>query len=232
MINIRAFGDNWIYVLEYEPGKALAVDPGESTGVLECLKAKSLGLTTILVTHHHLDHVGGVLELKKKTGCQVVGADASRIKGLDRLVHDGETIEMGPVTFDVIAAPGHTSTSVCYYSADIKPNAVVFTGDTLFIGGCGRLFEGSAQQMYESLARLARLPDATLVCCGHDYTVENLAFAQTIEPGDDQICEQLKRARQEPMRDSTLEQERQTNVFLRATCVQEFARRRKLKDAF
>ncbi len=232
MINIRAFGDNWIHVLEYEPGKALAVDPGESTGVLECLKEKALELTTILVTHHHLDHVGGVLELKKKTGCQVVGADASRIKGLDRLVQDGETIEMGPVTFDVIATPGHTSTSVCYYSADIKPNAVVFTGDTLFIGGCGRLFEGSGQQMYESLARLAQLPDATRVCCGHDYTVENLVFARTIEPDNDQICEQLKRARQAPMSDSTMGQEKQTNVFLRSRSVQEFVQCRKLKDTF
>ncbi len=232
MVSIRAFCDNWIHILEYEPGKALAVDPGESAGVLEYLQETAMRLTTILVTHHHLDHVGGVLELKRRTGCQVVGADASRIRGLDRLVRGGETIELGPVTFDVIATPGHTSTSVCYYSAHTKPNAIVFTGDTLFLGGCGRLFEGSGRQMAQSLARLAPLPDATRVCCGHDYTVENLTFARTIEPDNVQIFEQLKRARQAPMSGSTMEQENQTNVFLRACSVQEFVRRRKLKDTF
>ncbi|NQV32858.1 MAG: hydroxyacylglutathione hydrolase [Phycisphaeraceae bacterium] len=232
MASIRAFGDNWIHIFECEPGKALVVDPGESKSVLEFLEEKKLELATLLLTHHHLDHVGGVPELKEKTGCQVVGADASRIKGLDRLVCDGEKLEMGGVTFEVIATPGHTSTSVCYYSADIKPNGVVFTGDTLFIGGCGRLFEGSGAQMFHALSRLAQLPDETLVYCGHDYTVENLEFAQTIEPENDQICEQLKRARQQPLYHSTMRQEKLSNVFVRAGSVQEFVRRRKLKDMF
>ncbi len=232
MVNIRALGDNWIHVFEYEPGKALVVDPGESRGVLECLEEKKLALAILLVTHHHLDHVGGVQALKKETGCQVVGADASRIKGLDRLVCDGEKVAAGGLTFEVIATPGHTSTSVCYYSADIKPNGVVFTGDTLFIGGCGRLFEGSGEQMYHALSRLAQLPDETLVCCGHDYTLENLEFARTIEPENDQILEQLKRARQHPPCDSTIRQEKLSNVFVRAGSVQEFSQRRQMKDVF
>lgn len=232
MVNIRALGDNWIHVLEYEPGKALVVDPGESKGVLEFLEEKKLRLAVLLVTHHHLDHVGGVPELKKQTGCQVVGADASRIKGLDRLVCDGEKLEMGGVSFEVIATPGHTRSSVCYYSADVKPSGVVFTGDTLFIGGCGRLFEGTGAQMFLSLSRLAQLPDETLVCCGHDYTVENLEFARTIESGNDQVAEQLKRARQQPLCDSTIRQEKLSNVFVRAGSVEEFSRRRKLKDVF
>ena len=232
MVNLRAFGDNWIHILECEPGKALVVDPGEPKGVLEFLEEKRLELATLLVTHHHMDHVGGVLELKKQTGCQVVGADASRIKGLDRLVRDGEKVEIGGASFEVIATPGHTSTSVCYYSADVKPSGVVFTGDTLFIGGCGRLFEGSGEQMHHSLSRLAQLPDATLVCCGHDYTVENLEFARTIEPDNDQITEQLRWARQKPLCDSTIRQEKLSNVFVRAGSAKEFSRRRKLKDAF
>jgi hydroxyacylglutathione hydrolase len=232
MVHIRAFGDNWIHIVEYEPGRALVIDPGESKGVLKVLKEKKLALETILVTHHHLDHVGGVSELKNKTGCQVVGADASRIKGLDRLVHDGEKVVAGGVTFEVLATPGHTTSSVCYYSGDIRRGGAVFTGDTLFFGGCGRLFEGSGEQMYHSLSRLAKLPDETFVYCGHDYTLDNYEFAVTIEPDNAQIKNQLTRAKSNALSYSTIEQEKRSNVFLRAGSAQEFLRRRKLKDVF
>ncbi len=232
MVNVQAFGDNWIHVVEHTPGRALVVDPGESKGVLKVLRSRKLTLDTILVTHHHLDHVGGVFELKKETGCQVVGADASRIKGLDRLVRDGEEVAVGGVTFDVLATPGHTTSSVCYYSRDIKPTGAVFTGDTLFFGGCGRLFEGSGEQMYHSLIRLAELPDETLVYCGHDYTADNYRFALTIEPDNVQIQSQLEEARTKLLQFSTIEQEELSNVFIRAGSVREFLRRRALKDAF
>ena len=232
MITVHAFSDNWIHMVEYEPGKVLAVDPGECEAVLKVLESQALELTTVLVTHHHLDHVGGVPGLNKKTGCEVIGPDASRIKGLGKLVKDGDQVKLGSVTFEVMATPGHTLTSVCYYSADVNGDSVVFTGDTLFVGGCGRLFEGSGEQMLQSLMRLAQFPDKTLVCCGHDYTAENLEFALTIEPENVHVQEQLELARQEPLCGSTIGQEKLSNVFIRAGSVQEFVRRRKLKDMF
>ena len=232
MVHVQAAGDNWIHVVEYEPGRVFVVDPGYASGVLEFLEERALALAAILVTHHHMDHVGGVLELKKETACQVVGPDPSRIKGVDRLVRDGEEIEVGQVTLEVIATPGHTSTSVCYYSSDIEPTGAAFTGDTLFFGGCGRLFEGSGEQMYQALSRLARLPDETRVYCGHDYTVDNLEFAMTVDPDNVQIQKQLTLARQRPLSHSTVGQEKRSNVFLRAGNEQAFVRLRKQKDRF
>ncbi|MCF7974028.1 MAG: hydroxyacylglutathione hydrolase [Phycisphaerae bacterium] len=232
MITVKAFEDNFIHLGEYEAGKAWVVDPGEYEAVMDVLKSRSLELTTVLVTHHHWDHVGGVLKLKEHTGCEVIGPEASLVKGLDRIVRDGECVAIGSARFEVMATPGHTRTSVCYCGTEGHGEQVALTGDTLFIGGCGRLLEGSGAQMYESLMRLARLPDETLVCCGHDYTVENLEFALTIEPDNVHVREQLRLARQSPLCHSTIGQEKLSNVFLRAGSVQEFARRRKLKDVF
>ena len=232
MITVRAFSDNWIHMIEYEAGRALVVDPGECHDVLTALESQALDLTTILVTHHHADHVAGVPELKKKTACEVIGPDVSGIRGVDRCVRDGDRIEMGSVVFEVIATPGHTLSSVCYYAANVEGDGLVFTGDTLFVGGCGRLFEGSAEQMFQSLTRLTQLPDQTRVYCGHDYTEENLAFALTIEPGNAHIQKSLELAGHGSPTYSTIAKEKQSNVFVRAGSVQEFARRRKLKDSF
>jgi hydroxyacylglutathione hydrolase len=219
VITVRALGDNLIYLFRYNQGDCLAVDPGECRLVSKTLKEQDLSLRTILVTHHHWDHTGGVAELKKKTGCRVLGGDKRRIRGIDQLVKDAETIPAGDAEVRVIATPGHTSTSVCYYVPPSPANAggILWTGDTLFVGGCGRLFESNARTMFESLQKLASLPDETLVYCGHDYTAENYEFALSIEPDNQAVRQRLRDMRQSGQTvPSTILQERTTNVFLRA----------------
>ncbi len=164
VITIPALGDNLIYLYRYNKSACLVVDPSDCSSVLRILREQELSLKMILITHHHWDHTGGVAELKQKTGCKVVGADKRRIRGLDQLVADGEILPVGDADARVIATPGHTSTSVCYYVPPSGTNVsgVLWTGDTLFVGGCGRLFEGNAKSMWKSLQKLASLPDETL----------------------------------------------------------------------
>ncbi len=218
VITIPALGDNLIYL--YRHGSdCLAVDPSGSSPVLRVLEEHNLNLKTILVTHHHGDHTGGIAELKQKTGCKVVGADNRRIRGIDQHVADGQILPVDSAEVQVIATPGHTSASVCYYMPPSQggTSAILWTGDTLFVGGCGRLFESDAQVMWNSLQRLASLPDDTLVYCGHDYTVENYEFALSIEPGSQAAKQRLREIRQGGQTvPSTMLQERTTNVFLRA----------------
>lgn len=219
VITIPALGDNLIYLYRYNQGDCLAIDPGECRSVSNILKEQNLSLKMILVTHHHWDHTGGVAELKKTTGCKVVGGDKRRIRDVDQVFEDGETIPVGGADVRVIATPGHTSTSVCYNLAPSAASAsgILWTGDTLFVGGCGRLFEGNARTMFESLRRLASLPDDTLVYCGHDYTVENYEFALSIETDNQSVRQRLKDISESGQTvPSTMLQERTTNVFLRA----------------
>ena len=253
VITIPALGDNFIYLYRYNQSDALAVDPCDSSLVLRALQQHGLKLRTILVTHHHWDHVGGTDQLKQKTGCEVIGADKRRIPGIDSVVADGQILSAGNRKVRVIATPGHTSTSVCYYMepSASSENGILWTGDTLFVGGCGRLLECSAKSMYESLQRLASLPDDTLVYCGHDYTLENYEFASGIEPGNQVVKERLEQIRQLLKRDkltvpSSILLERTTNCFLRADtpelkaalgmqdaqAVEVFAELRRHKDVF
>ena len=253
VITIPALGDNFIYLFRYNQSDALAVDPYDSSLVLRALQQHGLKLRTIFVTHHHWDHVGGTDQLKQKTGCEVIGADKRRIPGIDSVVVDGQILPIGDRKFRVIATPGHTSTSVCYYMEPSagSENGILWTGDTLFVGGCGRILECSAKSMYESLQRLASLPDDTLVYCGHDYTLENYEFASGIEPGNQVVKERLEQIRQLLKRDkltvpSSILLERTTNCFLRADtpelkaalgmqdaqAVEVFAELRRHKDVF
>jgi hydroxyacylglutathione hydrolase len=253
VITIPAFGDNFVYLYQYQQGDALAVDPSDSSPVLRILKQRGLRLRTILVTHHHWDHTAGVAELKKKTGCEIIGPEKGRASGIDRVVKDGQILAIGEAKIEVIATPGHTRTSVCYY---VQPsggdaNGILWTGDTLFVGGCGRLLECRAQSMWDSLQKLASLPDSTLVYCGHDYTVENYEFALTIEPDNQAVKNRLAEIKQALKAGgqtvpSTMLQERTTNPFLRAGnselkaavnmsqahAVEVFAELRRRKDVF
>jgi len=223
VITIPALGDNFIYLYPYSQNDSLAVDPCDSSSVLRALKQHDLNLKTVLVTHHHWDHVAGIDELKRKTGCKVIGADKRRIPGIDSVVADGQILPVGDSKVRVIATPGHTKTSVCYY---MEPSingkyGIVWTGDTMFIGGCGRLLECNAQSMWDSLQKLASLPDETLVYCGHDYTLENYEFASGIEPGNQIVKERLAQIRQlqiqgKPTVPSSILLEKVTNCFLRA----------------
>jgi len=223
VISIPALGDNLIYLHRCRDDRAFAVDPGEPSAVLSVLKKEALSLAAVLLTHHHWDHVGGVAELRSRTGCEIIGVDRSLIPACDRTVAEGDALTFGTIRVEALATPGHTRTSVCYWglpTADDKPG-VLYTGDTLFVGGCGRLLECDAVTMWQSLQKLAALPPETLVYCGHDYTVENYEFAVTILPDSRRIRDRLAEVQKaaeygRPTVPSTIGQERATNIFLLA----------------
>lgn len=213
---ICALGDNYIYLCRCGQDAAFVVDPGDSSVVVGVLEEQGLVLTAALVTHHHFDHAGGIRELKEKTGCEVIGPAA-------RIVNDKDVFEVGAAKIQVIATPGHTRDSVCYYLQPSKGNegGILFTGDTLFIGGCGRPIECDARAMWDSLRKIAALPDDTLVYPGHDYTEENYEFALTIEPNNTIMKKRLQEIRELQNQGrltvpSTVAQEKATNIFLRA----------------
>ncbi|MEK0084493.1 hydroxyacylglutathione hydrolase [Benzoatithermus flavus] len=218
---IPALSDNYIYLLhEPQQGMTAVVDPAEAGPVLEALRRRGSRLDLALITHHHADHIGGLLELKARTGCRAVGprADAHRIPGLDQLVDEGDRVVLGALTAAVIATPGHTSGHISYWFPEAE---ALFCADTLFALGCGRLFEGDAPTMWRSLQKLAALPDATRVYCGHEYTLSNARFALTIDPDNPRLRERAAeveavRARGEPTIPSTIGLEKATNPFLRA----------------
>lgn len=228
---IAALGDNYIYLYQCADNTAFVIDPGDSTPVLPLLKSRNLILSAILATHSHYDHVGGARELKKTTTCRIIGPDRNGIPGLDRIVKDAEIIELPGVRIQVITTPGHTAASVCYYVLPTENRSgILFTGDTLFIGGCGRILECDARTMWTSLQTIAALPEDTLIYPGHDYTEGNYQFALTIDPNNQAVKDLLNKASFAPP--STIAQEKQTNIFLRADTPQTFAHLRRKKDIF
>lgn len=196
------------------------VDPGDAQPVLAALQHSGVQLTTILVTHHHPDHTGGVEALRQATGAQVFGPMRETMpEPLTRLV-GGDQVQCMGLTFKVMDVPGHTAGHIAYFCDDVDGAPVLFCGDTLFSGGCGRLFEGSPAQMLASLDTLAALPDATRVCCAHEYTLSNLKFAQAVDPDNQALAHytaqaQDLRERQQPTLPSTILREREINPFLR-----------------
>jgi hydroxyacylglutathione hydrolase len=253
VITIPALGDNYIYLYRYEQNNALVVDPGDADTVFSALEKYSLNLTHILATHHHFDHVGGIKELKRKTNCKIIGSDKNSISLIDCVVSDSGIIAICGTHIQVIATPGHTQGSVCYYVQPSKNrDAVLFTGDTLFIGGCGRPIECDASVMWDSLQKITALPDDTLIYPGHDYTEENYEFALTVEPDNNavkkylQMVQEWQKQGNPTVVPSTIGQERATNVFLRsddpevkaalnmpsALACEVFAELRRRKDVF
>ena len=214
VIVIPALGDNFAYLFGYEQNKAIAVDPADASLILNELKKHNLKLTAILATHRHADHTAGIKELKHKTDCMVIVSDEA--------LAGGQTLNFSNCRIKTIKTPGHTADSVCFYVEPCENNyGIVFTGDTLFIAGCGRPIECDAETMWNSLQKLAALPDSTLVYPGHDYTEENYEFALTIEPENKTVQTLLADIRKmqnqgKPTVPSTIAQEKQTNVFLRA----------------
>jgi len=200
--------------------QALVVDPGDAQPVLEALQQLGVQLEAILVTHHHLDHTGGVAALREATGAKVFGpAREVMPEPLTRL-GGGDQLQSLGLTFQVIDVPGHTAGHIAYYCANVDGAPLLFCGDTLFSGGCGRLFEGSPAQMLASLDTLAALPDGTRVCCTHEYTLSNLKFAAAVDPTNQALARytasaQGLRSHQQPTLPSTLLLERQINPFLR-----------------
>ena len=219
MLPLPAFTDNYIWML-HDGRQAIVVDPGEAAPVELALHRWRLTLQAILVTHHHADHVGGVDALRTATGAQVYGPARERMpEPLVRLAQ-GDTVNALGLQFQVIDVPGHTAGHIAYYCPDMDGAPLLFCGDTLFSGGCGRLFEGTPAQMLDSLDRLAALPDNTRVCCTHEYTLSNLKFARAVEPGNAVLlhyssqCEAL-RAQNQPTLPSQMALERDINPFLR-----------------
>ena len=200
--------------------QALVVDPGDAQPVLEALQRLGLQLGAILITHHHPDHTGGVVALRQATGADVFGpAREVMPEPLTRL-SGGATLKPLGLNFTVIDVPGHTAGHIAYFCAKTDDGPILFCGDTLFSGGCGRLFEGTPAQMLASLDALAALPDATRVCCAHEYTLGNLQFARAVEPGNQALAQYTARAqglrqRQQPTLPSSIALERQINPFLR-----------------
>lgn len=235
---IPHLSDNYAWLLRDEATGAMALcDPGEGPGVVAALeKAGVQRLEKILLTHHHGDHVAGVAAVKARFGGSVVGAaaDAHRLPPLDEVVRPGGTTTLGGSTAAVIDTPGHTRGHIAFHFA---AGDVLLCGDTLFSVGCGRLSEGEAEEMYASLRALAALPDATLVCCGHEYTENNIRFAVTVDPDNAALqarAEQVRaqRAAGRPTVPTTMAEERATNPFLRAPDVAKLAAIRRAKDGF
>jgi len=220
IIALPAFADNYIWLM-HDGGSALVVDPGDAQPVLEALQRDSLQLAAILVTHHHPDHTGGVQALRESTGATVYGPSRERIPEPFIPLKDSDRIAALGIDWTVIDVPGHTAGHIAFYAGDIDGTPLLFCGDTLFSGGCGRLFEGTPAQMLSSLDTLAALPGATRVCCTHEYTLANLRFARAVEPDNEALvaydiqCRAL-RERKLPTLPSSLSLELQINPFLRS----------------
>lgn len=231
---LPALGDNYMYLLvDKESREAAIVDPVNPAEVISAVKSEGANLTTVLTTHHHWDHAGGNEELVSMvTGLTVCGND-DRIGALNKKVKHGDQFKLGQLTVNALETPCHTTGHICYYvhSDDLKTKTV-FTGDTLFVGGCGKFFEGTPQQMYHALIEvLGSLPPETQVYCGHEYTVSNLRFAQQVEPSNGAIEAKMdwSKARREqnlPTVPSTIGQEPAFNPFMRVdvASVQEHAK--------
>jgi len=247
LIPIPAFADNYLWLL-HDSKRALVVDPGDAAPVSRYLKAHALQLESILVTHHHADHTGGVNELREATGAKVYGPAAERIPAPYTPLVEGDSVTAMDLNFEVIEVPGHTSGHIAFFCAptlftscnalppegaglarggpslrpppDMNHRPLLFCGDTLFSGGCGRLFEGTPAQMLTSLDKLAALPSDTQVCCTHEYTMSNLRFALAVEPDNRALigyharCAAL-RANGEPTLPTSIAQELLINPFLR-----------------
>lgn len=182
IIQIPALSDNYIYIIiDKKTNITACVDPAVSEAVLILLEKKKLKLNYIFNTHHHHDHVGGNLEIKKKTNCKILGPEkeSERIPGIDIPLKNNDEFDLGDINFKIFEVPGHTSGHICFYSENAK---LLFCGDVLFSLGCGRVFEGTNEQMWNSLLKIKSLPDRTNVYCGHEYTKSNILFALSLDP--------------------------------------------------
>lgn len=219
LIPIPAFADNYLWLL-HDGQRALVVDPGDAAPVQRVLQENALQLESILVTHHHADHTGGVDALRNATGAKVYGPASESIPGPFMPLMGGDIARAMGLDFQIIDVPGHTSGHIAFYTARMNGKPLLFCGDTLFSGGCGRLFEGTPAQMLASLDKLAALPGNTVVCCTHEYTLSNLRFALAVDPDNGALasyhaqCVKLREAEQ-PTLPTSIAQELLINPFLR-----------------
>jgi hydroxyacylglutathione hydrolase len=235
IIAVPAFTDNYIWIVhDEESGETAVVDPGDASPALAECERRGWTITQVWNTHHHWDHTGGNAKIKEATGALVSAPAAEEIKVRDVGLSEGSELRIGNHLGRVIEIPGHTLGHVALVFDDPR---MAFVGDTLFAMGCGRLFEGTAQQMHHSLQRIADLPGDTALYCGHEYTLANARFAEHAEPENEAIAVRYERVRAQRERNeitlpTTVSQERETNPFVRATNWEEFARLRAEKDSF
>ena len=234
---IPCLQDNYSYlIIDDSNNSACVVDPSEAKPIINYLKNKNIKLKYILNTHHHFDHIGGNKDLKEKFGSIIVGfkADANRIPGMDVLLEDGQVWKAENFVAKIMHIPGHTTGHICFHFFHEK---LVFTGDTLFSLGCGRIFEGTYEEMFESLNKIKCLPQETKVYCGHEYTLNNLKFCiqynsenQNLKKKAEIIKKRIKSGL--PTIPSTIKDEIECNIFLRANDLKSFSKLRDLKDNF
>jgi hydroxyacylglutathione hydrolase len=237
VVRVPALSDNYIWLV-HEPasGETMVVDPAEAAPVLAAADARGWRITQIWNTHWHPDHTGGNAAIKEATGCIITGpaAEAARIPTLDRQVMEGDRVRLGEVEAEVIEVPAHTAGHIAYH---FPIEQAAFVGDTLFAMGCGRLFEGTAEQMFANMQRLAALPGETEIYCAHEYTLSNGRYALAAEPENEAIVSRMAeveaaRARGEATVPTTIALERATNPFMRARDAVQLAERRAAKDTF
>jgi hydroxyacylglutathione hydrolase len=247
MINVTLIPiphDNYAYLLEADNGQCAVVDPGEAAPIIEALEAKDLKPDMLLITHHHFDHMDGAADMLTWHECPIIGADRGKCPNnpsrskvdvpFTRILDQNSDFEFGGEAVRVIDTPGHTPEHLCFYFGE---SGFLLSGDTMFVMGCGRHVHGTAEELWGSLQTLGALPDDTVIYCGHEYTLGNAAFAQSVQPNNTDInarAKQIKdlRAKNTPTVPTTLVQEKQTNVFLNANSADEFAALRALKDKF
>jgi hydroxyacylglutathione hydrolase len=236
IVPVAVLRDNYVWLV-HDPasGETVAVDPSVAEPVLEAAAARGWRIGQVWNTHWHPDHTGGDDAIRAATGCTVTGpAEAEKVARMDRIVKGGDRAKIGELEAELIDIPAHTAGHVAFHLPEAR---VAFVGDTLFAMGCGRLFEGDAAQMHDSLRKLAALPPETRIYCGHEYTLANGLFALTVEPDNETLAERVEqvkaqRERGEVTLPTTIALERATNPFMRAASVGEFAERRLGKDNF
>ena len=236
IIPVPVLTDNYVWLIhDAKSGETAALDPSVAEPVIDAAAAKGLRLTQVLNTHWHPDHTGGNEAIQAATGSTITApAEARRVSKVDRIVAEGDRIAVGGAEAAVWNIPAHTAGHIAYY---FEQERMIFVGDTMFAMGCGRLFEGTAEQMFANLQRIAALPDDVRIYCGHEYTLANARFALHVEPENGAVRDRLERARD--LREegkvtlpTTVAEERATNPFVRASDAQEFARLRAEKDSF
>lgn len=236
IVRIPVLSDNYVWLVhETESGETMVVDPAVAEPVLDEAQARGWTITQICNTHWHPDHTGGNAAIKEATGCTITGpaAEAERIPTLDRKVTEGDSISLGKVNAQVLDVPAHTAGHIAFH---FPTEQVAFVGDTLFAMGCGRLFEGTAEQMYSNMRKLEALGDDTRIYCAHEYTQSNGRFALTVEPDNSALVTRMEKVNAmreagEPTVPTTIALEKATNPFMRATSIEELAARRAAKDA-